>query len=798
MSDLYKAIFRNSSIGMAVVQSDGRILMHNPAFRELARHDGHSMPEFLWDLIAERDRQPSMDRVATLVHPGERYSWVVNVDAASRAAIWQLDVSVVSGLDGKPLLLVNVRDITLQKNTELRLKRARDDAERATKTKSAFLANMSHEIRTPIHTVTGMTELLLETQLDEEQQEYANQVRFAADVLLYLINDILDFSKIEAGKLSLEKIEYELVGVIEEAVDMVSLEAHKKGLEVIVAIAAGVPRRVQGDPGRLRQIIVNLFNNAVKFTPEGGEIEIVGDVVASGGNESRVRVEVRDTGIGIPEEKLHRLFSAFTQVDSSTTRKYGGTGLGLSICQSLVEMMGGAIGVESVEGDGSTFWFEIPFPVVEPAAAPEPIASGKRVLLVDDNETSSEAVAAYISRWGGEVTSVGTGQEALAALRAGVERGAAFDLALLDLELPGMDGWQLAGEINNDPAVESTPLILLSPSGLMAREAKMKRLMWFTGYARKPISLNELGEEIGKALAVELEPVPEELEPVDDDESVEEVSPVSMRIVVAEDHLINQTLFKAILQKLGHQVYLAANGKEALDAVIREEPDLVFMDVQMPEMNGYEATAAIRQAEYVGPVIAVTANAAQGEREKCIEAGMNDFLSKPFKRDDIVPLLDKWAAADRVGGGDAMEPDGEATRTVGDPGFEIAEDLVGGALAGPDAPDFSLHDAIERFAGNADVVRRVLEQFIAKTDAITSELESALEAKDYAKLQIEAHGLKGGARNLDAPRLGDAAAMLEGAAKLGDPALCRHYLDALPAALEAFSRAASQALEQEA
>lgn len=793
MADLYKAIFKNSSIGMAVVQSDGRILMHNPAFRELAQRDGHKFPEFLWDLIIAEDRGPSKERFATLVHPGERYSWLVHIENDARPILWQLDVSVVSGLDGQPLLLVNSRDVTLQRNTEVRLKRAKESAERATKTKSAFLANMSHEIRTPIHTITGMTELLLQTELDEEQGEYANQVRFAAEVLLYLINDILDFSKIEAGKLSLEQIDYALVNVAEEAVDMVSLEAHKKGIEVIVSVGAGVPRTVVGDPGRLRQIIVNLFNNAVKFTAQGGEIQINVDVVAVE-VRTRVRFEVRDTGIGIPADKVGRLFSAFTQVDSSTTRKFGGTGLGLSISQSLVQMMGGAIGVESVEGEGSTFWFEIPFDVVEASLDDEPVAANTRVLLVDDNASSAAVISGYLERWQAQVTAVATGQEALSQLRSATDDADAFDIALIDLELPGMDGWQLAGEIHNDDRIRSTALILLSPSGLMAREAKMKRLMWFSGYARKPVSLHELESEMAKALSNSATEGATEVEELEDDPSIEEVAPVSMRIVVAEDHLINQTLFKAILDKLGHQVFLAADGRAAVDAVQRETPDLVFMDVQMPVMNGYEATRAIRDHGYTGPVVAVTANAVKGERDKCFEAGMDDFLSKPFKRDDIVPILDKWVGGAELGDGPTLAGETAKEPRHGDPGYEVPEEMIGGGLTGEGAPVFSFDDAVARFAGNSAIVEGVVRQFIEKCDQMQKQLREALEGRDYETLTREAHGLKGGARSLEARPLGDAAALLEGSGKLEDYDRCLHYLERLSPRIEEFARVAAAAI----
>ncbi|MFP4491460.1 MAG: response regulator [Spirochaetaceae bacterium] len=803
---MFQSIFVNAPVGMVLLDMEGKILSANKAFLRLSGKESVTHTTFC-SYLHRDDAEVYRSHLDGLLQEGGDTGItreVRHITDSGDVRWWWVNLSLMMRKGGR-IFVAFIEDVTTQKDYEKKLKIAKENSEKAqavaeeeTRTKSDFLANMSHEIRTPIHTIIGMTELLIDTALDAEQQEYVDQVQFSADVLLSLINDILDFSKIEAGKLSMEDIEFDLYKTTEDAVDLVALEAHKKGLETAVFIENDVPHQLQGDPVRLRQIIVNLFNNAVKFT-KSGEVMVRVEKLEETDDDVYLKFYVKDTGIGISQEKKSKLFQVFSQVDSSTTRKYGGTGLGLSISKNLSEMMGGEIGVESEEDKGSTFWFTAHFGKQEETSfyhsLPEHYFSGK-VLVVDDNFTVREMLLNYLREWGLEVDDVSNGSEGLRLLRESKGKGAGYDACLVDLLLPGMDGWQFASEVNSDETISDTKLLLMSPTGKSGDEAKMKLLHWFEGYLSKPVKKGKLFELLFKMFTTEeeskkLEQEEEELEEAEElVELVEEIT--GGRILVAEDHEVNQQLFKTILQNLGHEVHIANNGKEAVNAVKGITYNIIFMDVQMPEMNGYEATEEIRRRGVDTPIIAVTASALRGEEAKSLEVGMNDFLVKPFKKKDLVPMLEKWMQTDR-----SDAPSRESAAEVEeleeleevDGVEEEADGVEDEALSEyPKEPVFDLKTAVETFMGKKDVVRKVVEGHITKIEGHLSALEESLKSGKMEEVREYAHSIKGGSLNLEIRRLGLTAADMEEAGADGDSEEAHRLLPILKSEYEELKR----------
>ena len=757
--------------GICMVDLDGIVQFANPAWVKLHRYD--SADELIGRHISifHTDEQVQNEVIPFNEIVSEHGSNVGEVNHARRDGttfISEMRVTLFRDETGNPSgLLACMTDIADRKESEDALLQAKEDlesvnsrlkkaisrvkglarqADMASQAKSEFLANMSHEIRTPMNGVIGMTSLLLDTNLTAEQKEFTETIKYSTDSLLAIINDILDISKIEAGMLDLENLDFNLRATVEETVDSLAFQSFEKKIELVCIIEPDVPSRLIGDPVRLRQIMINLVGNSIKFTSEG-EVGIDISLENEDDKTACVKFKVSDTGIGIPIDRLDSLWDSFTQVDSSTTRRFGGTGLGLTISKQLAELMGGQIGVESVEGFGSTFFFTVPFtkqtqPVSQYDLVKVDDIRGVRILGVDDNPTNRRLLSILFNNWQCDYEEAPDAETALSMLRIAAENGNPFKVAILDMQMPDIDGAMLGSMIKNDPAIRDTILIMLTSVGMRGDATRLQEI-GFEGYLTKPVKQSSLYNCVTAILLGKSTSIEEKTHGIITRHSVADIRKDKVRLLLAEDNPINKKVTLKVLEKIGYRTNAVENGFEVLKALESTDYDLILMDCQMPGMDGYEATRIIRSGISKAidkniPIIAITAHALPDDRKRCIESGMNDYLPKPIRPVDLAECLEKWLFARRSTG--------------------LIEQNVTGRF---DDEVFDREGLLDRIMGDEEVLLEVMEAFIKEMPSRIQDLRHSAESNDPDNLKSLALTIKGSAGNVGAVKLQKTALEIE-------------------------------------
>ncbi len=738
------ALVENSPLAIVVHDPQGRVQMCNPAFERLFGYPaGEVLGGNIDDLIVPAEARASGRDITRRVTRGEG---VRSTTQRQRKDGSRVDVE----LHGVPLVVGGqvvgayglYDDITERVRAEKALESAKEAAEAASRAKSEFLAMMSHEIRTPMNGIIGMTELALDTPLTSEQRDYLGMVKESADALLTVINDILDFSKIEARRLDLDSVAFHLHDTLSHTLRVLAPRADEKHLELAWHAAEDIPPLLQGDPGRLRQILTNLVGNAIKFT-ERGEVVLRVETAERSGDSLTLSFSVRDTGIGIPLDRQAAIFEAFSQVDASSTRKYGGSGLGLAISRRLVEMMGGRIWVESRPGSGSTFHFTAVLRVVKAAPSAHEVApveelAGMPVLIVDDNSTNRRILESMVLHWKMRPALAGGGEEGLGSMQGAADRGEPFPLVIVDALMPGMDGFALVQEIKARPELAGATVMMLTSAGQRGDAARCHAL-GIAAYLIKPIRRSELLEAILLALGMSTRPAPEVLVT----RHTLRESRRRLRVLLAEDNRVNQELIVRLLEKRGHEVVVAATGREVmerLEAAGFTGFDVALMDVRMPEMDGWQAAAAIREQEKtLGthlPIVALTAHAMRGDRERCLQAGMDSYLSKPLQPSQLITVLEGLLTC---------PPGGQDSTSV----ETVSEDVL------------DTEATWANVEGDRELLAEMVRLFEETSPKIMAQIQSAFESKDAAGLRDAAHTLKGCVGNFAARRTLAAVGRLE-------------------------------------